>query len=111
MVDIHSMVLLYPGDEIDDVFDAVLPSMSKDLKQAYVNSIAKHAHLYQYSLTPKTSLVTWDNCFNINSWDDALTFGLKALLRKLQIESQLPAKPYSGSRHQRLERRLVTHKV
>lgn len=106
MVDVRSMVLLYPEDEIDIVFDAVLPSMSQVAKQVHINSIAKHAHLYHYSLTPKTGYVTWDNCSDIDSWDDALTFGLKALLRKLQKTSQVPA-PYSSSRHQRHKRRPV----
>ena len=103
MVDPCSMTLLYPEDKIDFVFDAGLRSISQEMKQALFSNIAKYAHLYQYSLTPKTSLVNWDNCFDIDSWDDALTFGLKALLRKLQSKNQLPARPHRGSRHHRLE--------
>lgn len=89
VIDPYGMVFLSP-DDVQQLFNVSLPAIPVADRQTHLNRIAQVAHLYQYALTPHSGLIRWDNVHKIDHWDDAFTFGLKALIRNLQTDNRLP---------------------
>ena len=85
MLDPHELVMLLDNTEVDYLYEA-LAQYSREERQARIQKIADVAHLYQYSLRPHSGLISWHNIDKINRWDDAFTFALKALLRRLKAK-------------------------
>ena len=83
VVDPLQMMLLLPEADIPKMYTAILPEVSLQLRQKLLNKIADVAHVYQYSLTPQSGLISWDNVGRIDIWDDAFTFAIKSFIRLL----------------------------
>ena len=79
-VDPSEFSLLVSQDDVAELFSNILPIIPEGTRRDKLESIAKYAHLFQYSLTPHTGLIKWDNVNQIDAWDDALTFSLKTLI-------------------------------
>lgn len=79
-VDPNELFLLVSQDDVAELFSSILPNIPEDTRRDKLETIAKYAHLFQYSLTPHTGLIKWDNVKQIDAWDDALTFSLKTLI-------------------------------
>ena len=88
MIAPQELVVLHAG-EVQQLLNVSLLAISVADRQKRLNRIADVAHLYQYSLTPRSGLIRWDNIHDICHWDDAFTFGLKALIRNLQTHERL----------------------
>ncbi len=79
-VDPSEFSLLVSQDDVAELFSSILPNIPEATRRDKLESIAKYAHLFQYSLTPHTGLIKWDNVNQIDVWDDAFTYFLKTLI-------------------------------
>ena len=84
LLNASELILVHPGVMVADIFSHWLPAVPLKERQARLKKIAQVAHVFQYSLTPHSGLIRWDNIDVLEKWDDAFTFSMKALLRNLK---------------------------
>ncbi len=84
------LVLLVSEDGLQNLFNDTLPNISLQQRTRRLHAIARFARVFQYSLNPHTGRIRWDNVAEVNDWDDALTFSIKTLIRRLQGRHRLP---------------------
>lgn len=82
MLDPFELVVLLNQSDVEHPHKSLV-GIDMQNRQARIRKIAHFAHLYQYSLTPHSGLISWHNIDKIDSWDDAFTFALKAVLRRI----------------------------
>ena len=83
MLDPLDLVMMLDIVEVELLYE-LLAQYDLNQRRAHIQKIADVAHLYQYSLHPHSGLINWHNIDKINRWDDAFTFALKAVLRRLR---------------------------
>ena len=93
MPDASKMVLLLSRKTVTTVFSSILVGINVYTQNQTLESTAKFAHLYQYSSTPHSGLIGWDNVGQISKWDDAFTFTLKSLIQRVQSHDWLQDAP------------------
>ena len=84
VINYTEIVHVFDQEEVntENVVD-LLANVSLEEKAMKTNSLWNLSRVFQYALTPKHSLISYDSRFTRDDMDDAFTFSMKALLRKL----------------------------
>ncbi len=81
LIDPYEMVQLVKERDIPVLFTDLLPAIPMQDRKRKLQMISRFAHIYQYSLTPHSARITWENLAHVDDWDDAFTSAIKSVLR------------------------------
>ncbi len=93
VLDPGMFAVLAAQEDAASLFQTFLPAIDSTTRLQNLAAISNFQHIFIYSLTPSTGLLRWDTIHVIAGSDDALTFSLKSLIRRLCEQGRLtPAK-------------------